>query len=57
MIDIDGFREYLYEEELSESTVYSYTTAMKKYSSMFREVSKPNAIAFKKWLIFGHRRR
>ena len=51
MIDINGFREFLYEEELSESTVYNYTTAMKKFSSMFQEVNKQNAIAFKKWLM------
>lgn len=51
MIDIEGFRNYLFEEELSANTIYNYTYAMKKYSRMFDEVTKPNAIAFKKSLM------
>lgn len=51
MIDIDGFREYLYEEELSKNTVDTYIVGIEKYSKMFAEITKPNLIAFKKHLV------
>lgn len=51
MFDIDGFRNYLTEEELSESSIETYVYGVKKYARMFDEITKPNLIAFKKYLI------
>lgn len=51
MIDIEGFRDYLIEEELSRNTIENYMKAMKKYNEMFEEVTKSNAIEFKKTLM------
>lgn len=51
MIDIEGFREYLYEEEMSANSIDTYITGVKKYSEMFDEITKPNLIAYKKYLI------
>jgi hypothetical protein len=51
MIDIDGFKEYLYEDEVSENTIDSYITGVKKYAAMFDEVTKANLIEFKKALL------
>ena len=50
MIDIEGYKNFLYEEELSENTISSYLHTMGKYSAMFDDVTKPNLIAFKKHL-------
>lgn len=47
MIDLEGFKDYLYEEELSENTIDCYMTAMKLYSSMFAEMTKRNLILYK----------
>lgn len=51
MIDIEGFKEFLYEEELAERTIETYIRGVKRYAEMFDEVNKPNLIAFKKFLI------
>lgn len=51
MIDIEGFRNHLYEEEVSENTINTYITGVRKYDQMFDEISKPNLIAFKKYLM------
>ena len=51
MIDIEGFKEFLYEEELAERTIETYIRGIKLYAEMFDEVNKPNLIAFKKFLI------
>lgn len=51
MIDVDGFEEYLYEEELSENTISVYVKSVKMYSEMFTEISKKNLIEFKKYLL------
>lgn len=51
MIDIDGFRDYLYEEELSKNTVKSYLCAVKGYAVMYDEISKANLIAYKQQLM------
>ena len=48
MIDIEGFRNYLYEEELSKNTIEAYITGAKAYAKMFDEVTKPNMIEFKR---------
>ena len=50
MIDIEGFKNFLYEEELSENTVSAYLYTMEKYSEMFDDITKPNLIVFKKHL-------
>jgi site-specific recombinase XerD len=47
LIDVDGFREYLYEEELSENTIESYIYGIKVYSEKYDEITKPNLIGFK----------
>lgn len=51
MIDIEGFRNYLYEEELSKNTIDTYVRGVKKYAEMFNEITKPNLIEFKKYLV------
>ena len=51
MIDIEGFRNYLYEEELAENTIKTYIRGVRRYSEMFDEITKPNLIAFKKYLL------
>jgi hypothetical protein len=51
MIDIKGFENYLYEEELSPNTINNYITALKKYSDVYDEITKVNLIQHKKYLI------
>lgn len=51
MIDLDGFRNYLFEEELSQNTVKGYITGLQQYSDLYDEITKPNLIAFKQSLI------
>lgn len=50
MIDIDGFKEYLYNEELASNTIRSYVKGVELFSRMFDEISKPNLIMYKKQL-------
>ena len=50
MYDIEGFQDYLAEEELSENTIEVYVCGVKKYARMFGEITKSNLIAFKKYL-------
>lgn len=47
MIDIEGFRQYLCEEELSTNTIQSYLYALRTYAKKYPEISKSNLIAFK----------
>lgn len=49
--DIDGFRNYLYEEELAPNTIDSYTFGVRKFFEKYDEVTKPNLIEFKQELI------
>lgn len=51
MVDIDGFRNYLYEEELSPNTIEVYIQGITQYSRMFDDISKQNIIVFKKNLM------
>lgn len=51
MIDIAGFRNYLFEEELSQNTIKVYLTGLRQYSEQWDEITKPNLIAFKQSLI------
>lgn len=50
-IDTDGFRNYLYEEELSQNTVDSYMTGLRQFSAVYDEMSKANLISYKQSLI------
>ena len=38
MIDIEGFRNYLYEEELSKNTIDAYIRGVKIYAEKFEAV-------------------
>lgn len=51
MIDIEGFRQYLYEEELSPNTIDGYIQGITQYSRMYNDISKQNIIVFKKLLM------
>lgn len=51
MIDTDGFREYLCEEELSQNTVSSYMFSLKRFAEQYTDMTKANVIAFKQMLI------
>ena len=51
MIDVDGFKNFLYEEELSESTISTYVKGVQKYGELFDEITKSNLIKYKKYLI------
>ena len=46
MIDVDGFRQYLYEEEMSRNTVVSYVKSVTLYAEKFDEITKGNLISF-----------
>ena len=47
MIDIAGFEQYLYEEELSQNTVRSYLHALRLYAKRHTEITKGDLIAYK----------
>ena len=47
MIDIAGFEQYLYEEELSQNTVRSYLHALRMYARRHTDITKGDLIAFK----------
>lgn len=51
MIDIEGFKRYLWEEELSENTIESYVKALELYAKKYSEITKPNLIQFKSELM------
>lgn len=48
---IEAFREYLIENEKSENTIDNYTDSLKKYFSMFPEITKRNMIEYKKRML------
>ncbi len=50
MIDLEGYKNYLYEEELSPNTIESYMTGIKQFSKKYGEVTKPNILEFKAYL-------
>ena len=50
-IDIEGFRNYLYEEELSRNTIDCYMLSLRQFSEHFSEITKANLIEFKQMLI------
>lgn len=47
MLDIAGFKDYLYEEELSMNTIESYMTGIRQYSKLYAEITKANVLEFK----------
>lgn len=51
MIDLEGFRNYLYEEELSPNTIQCYMTGVKQFAEQYADITKPALIAFKQNLI------
>lgn len=55
MIDIEGFRAFLYEEELSANTIDVYMHGIKMFAEKYDEVTKANAIEFKAELSRQHK--
>ena len=51
MIDMEGFRNYLLEEELSNNTIDSYMRSLRQFSEQYDEMTKANMIGFKQGLI------
>lgn len=47
MIDIEGFRAFLYEEELSANTIEAYMFGLKCYAERYEDISKANIVGFK----------
>lgn len=47
MIDIDGFRQFLYEEEMSKNTAVSYLHAVELYAKKYNDITKGNLIEYK----------
>lgn len=48
MLDLDGFRQYLDEEEMSRNTLNAYMRAVKLYAEKYDEITKGNLIEFKR---------
>jgi integrase len=48
MLDLEGFRQYLYEEELARNTVQSYLHALKIYAAKHDDITKADLIEFKR---------
>lgn len=51
MIDIEGFQNYLYEEELSKNSIATYVRGVQRFAELFDEVTKPNLLEFKQFLM------
>ena len=51
MIDIDGFEEYLCDEELSKNTRESYMFSVRDFAKNFETVTKENIISWKQNLL------
>ena len=51
MIDIEGFRAKLYEDELAQNTIRSYVYAVQQYAAQYQDISKPHLIEHKQQLI------
>lgn len=51
VIDIEGFRSYLYEEEMAKNTIDAYVRGIEQYSKLYKTISKPNVINFKQLLV------
>ena len=53
MIDIQGFNQYLFEEELADNTRASYVYALRDFAEKFTAVNKFNVIMWKQELSCG----
>lgn len=51
MLDLDGFCEYLYEEELAPNTIDAYMRSARCFEERYGEINKKNLIAYKKWMM------
>ena len=51
MIDVDGFKAKLYDDEMSENTIRSYVYAVQQYAAQYEEISKQHLIEHKQHLI------
>lgn len=51
MFDIEGFKKYMYEEELSPNTIDTYCTGVVQYSRRFSEITKSNMLKYKQELL------
>ena len=47
MIDIDGFRQYLYEEEMAQNTILSYLRSLQVYAEQYDDIDKGKLIEWK----------
>ena len=47
MLDLEGFRQYLCEEEMSKNTIKNYCATLKSYGRQFDEITKGNLIEWK----------
>ena len=47
MLDLDGFRQFLYEDEMARNTVISYLQAVRLFADRFDEITKGNLIEWK----------
>ena len=50
MIDMERFKAYLQEEELSQNTIDNYMEGMRQFAERYDEVNKTNALDFKAYL-------
>lgn len=55
MIDIEGYKNYLYEEEMSTNTIDTYVRAVEQYSAVYDDINKPNLIEYKKQIIHKYK--
>ncbi len=55
MIDIDGFRQYLNEEEMSPNTVNAYIRALQQYAAQHGDITKANLITYKQEQLMKHK--
>lgn len=55
MIDLDGFRQYLTEEEMAGNTVTAYIGALRQYAAQYDDITKANLIAYKQEQLARHK--
>ena len=55
MIDLDGFRQYLTEEEMAGNTVTAYIGALRQYAAQYEDITKANLIAYKQEQLARHK--
>lgn len=55
MIDLDGFRQYLTEEEMAGNTVAAYIGALRQYAAQYDDITKANLIAYKQEQLARHK--